>query len=312
MKTAYLLKARQYLQALQVCYHGFSDLHNWENNYGGRAWAKIADVLIKIEEKRQFLDLVRKEYYSEQRDSRTDYLDLEIETMKEIVVLMNIFDGLAHNSGKIMPKLIKQEMLGLGEDPYQRDDKKIKQMMDAKELEDPAKVYAVIKDIMQEGENKYLFEDWLDRARDNSEFRYDNKEVQLELKKISDKKEIKQMLGDLVDGALDRSDDIIRNIDYVLKFKDVSRKYMITGPLRTINFCLKDFIKPNTLLLLNLGLKDIYHEIIRLSSDITNNIEEIYYMNTIDIKENYLLKAKKNVLEANQLAKKLDQAISMI
>lgn len=113
-------------------------------------------------------------------ESGSNLLDLEIETMRDIVVLMNIFDGLAHNTASVMPKVVQEELsewtknhpksLHSMEELKRRYQTRIKNLMDSKEIEDPMTVYKEVQDIVESPENKHIYRDWITRIRNTPDF----------------------------------------------------------------------------------------------------------------------------------------------
>jgi hypothetical protein len=215
-----LIQQGKYKECLQKCVEGFNDLEAWEYKYGGTAWAKIADTLVKMAEKREMLELIRQEAETKP-NPKTDYLALEIETLREIIVLMNVFDGLAHNSGNVMPKLISEEYneTQKGNESNQEYDedfpkthtsaeqeiKNIQRLMDAKEFNDPFTVYKVVQKIIERPENKHLFGDWVQRIKSHPEFSKAKtmKQMQQQLGIIKVRKDLKAYMAG-IDQNIDR------------------------------------------------------------------------------------------------------------
>jgi hypothetical protein len=100
--------------------------------------------------------------------------------MKDIVVSMNVFDGLAHNTGDVMPKLVDKELeqkpvhfdtLVYDVNRKQRNiyeehaayKRNILNLMDSKELEDPIEVYKEVEHIIGTTPYKQTFNDWIKR-----------------------------------------------------------------------------------------------------------------------------------------------------
>lgn len=105
-------------------------------------------------------------------------LDLEIETMKDIVILMNVFDGLAHNTASVMPKVIQEEINEWSKsnpnltqhhltEKYQKN---VKTLMDSKEIDDPMTVYKEIQGIIESPENKHIYKDWITKIRNAPDY----------------------------------------------------------------------------------------------------------------------------------------------
>jgi len=75
----------------------FSDSKNWERDYGGKKWEQVTDAILDV-------TIKYKDYLNVKRDSEEEY-----KAIKNLIVSMNIFDGVAHNTGSIYNKLIKLE-----------------------------------------------------------------------------------------------------------------------------------------------------------------------------------------------------------
>lgn len=170
----------RYKDSLKLMTDAFNEEDAWETSYGGKAWAKISHTLYQIEEKRELLNLIRQEARSATQDPKTDYPTLEQEVMRDIVVLMNVFDGLAHNTASVMPKVVEQEIQDMRrimpEDEEDRVEfntkqyqKRIKNLMDSKEIDDPYTVYKEVQSIIEQPENRNLFGDWITKMRSRPE-----------------------------------------------------------------------------------------------------------------------------------------------
>ena len=75
----------------------FSDYKNWEPDYGGKNWERIASAILDVAIK-------YKDYLNVKRNSEEEY-----KAIKNLIVSMNAFDGVAHNTGSIYTKLINIE-----------------------------------------------------------------------------------------------------------------------------------------------------------------------------------------------------------
>lgn len=187
------IKEEDWRKALIISRDAFADHDNWKSNYGGAAWEKIANVLLDID----------KTYTLARKARAIGDWDSELDEMKKLVVSMNVFDGLAHNSGSVMPKLLMEEM---GFPSYEKQDreggasnqwenpkvkeyqKRVERIMDAKELRNPLAVYKEIEPIIQSSSYKHLFKEWINKLRQHSGYRSVEDREPL-LKKIRLKKE---------------------------------------------------------------------------------------------------------------------------
>lgn len=180
-KMQSLTSEGRYKDALELAVAAFQDVSNWDRKFGGTAWAKIADTLLQIEVRRQQLEQVRAATSSP--EPGRDYLSEEVELMKEIITYMNVFDGLAHNTASVMPKVVERELEDRNthkvEDYEEREDRmyfdrkyqrRIQRMMDAKEIDDPFVVYRELQPTIEQPQFKHLFKDWIDKIHTLPEY----------------------------------------------------------------------------------------------------------------------------------------------
>jgi hypothetical protein len=178
-KIRTLLKQEKYKQGLLLCKQLFEDPDIWSPHYGGEAWKKITNVLIDLVTKQYELENLRKTAVSSRRDQQVDYLAAEIAIMKEMIVIMNVFDGLAHNTASIMYNVVEEELKDLRysnfnlKHPSSENQREypakymqsIITLMDSKELDDPREVYEQVKDVVEQDENKHLFSDYIGKIK---------------------------------------------------------------------------------------------------------------------------------------------------
>lgn len=192
----------QYTELLRVCDKAFWDVEGWSHAFGGKAWGKISRTLLSIANKYAELN---------SPEVRQDP-EKEFEIMKEIVVDMNVFDGLAHNNGKVMPKVLERELSehpelegayspGPYHTPYSL---RVQKMMDAKELENPIDVYKQIEHIIADSPHKMVFRDWITKLRRHPDYakQEDADAVARKLGRIRGRK-----------GLLDRRDKLLERLD---------------------------------------------------------------------------------------------------
>jgi hypothetical protein len=213
-----ILEEGNYKEALGLCYEGFSDtkarkIHDdyfaspWASAYGGAAWAKIAQTLYQIAVKWDELQALK-----EPGNKDEDKLDKEIQLMKDIVVSMNVFDGLAHNTGDVMPKLIDKE---LEKTPFNWSDggeyiaspakykRNVLKLMDSKELEDPIEVYKEVEHIIGTTPYKNTFNDWIKRIVNHPGYNASTEEdrnAKIDLIRV--RKEVKQQFSGICSYSL--------------------------------------------------------------------------------------------------------------
>src|SRR5271166_613829 len=236
-----LAGSQEYQKSLLLCAQLFNNEDLWQPNFGGRVWANIANVLRELQMKQDQLVNTR----ALMSKGEGDYLPHEVETMKEIVVLLNRFDQMAHNTASVLDSLAEEELnewgllpptkeqlddLGIldqkGRIEYRRKihqkrldyQKGIRQMMDAKELDDPFDVYKQVQHIIEQPENKHLFGDYIKRIHIDPKFKQtlDPKEVEKRLHIIQSRKilvEEMRALNNAIDALSARKDDLVRKPD---------------------------------------------------------------------------------------------------
>ena len=202
--------SKNYIESLRLCFIAFEDLSSWETYFGGKKWARIAKTIMSITTTYDQLNIVRKA--GRAPGAPTNNLNQELELMRSIVVEMNVFDGLVHNGGSILDKMIYLEdaeeqetrrrvrpddtsdndFVPHEESKYYR----IKNLMDAKELKNPIDVYKQIENSLQNSEERYMFKDWVSKLRNHSDYQnyYQREsEVRSEIQNIRAKKTLIEM-----------------------------------------------------------------------------------------------------------------------
>lgn len=154
-----LLTGKSDPEKLQILSRLFRHTDNWADQFGGEAWGKITDILIKVQH-----------HISEAEKNARNYDEPEkfYQELMQVVAYMNVIDGLAHNTGSIMDKLItlesieNPELYG-GEIPTDISD--IERMMDAKELNNEQDVLAEIYPTLEQSDAPLVMKDWMSKAR---------------------------------------------------------------------------------------------------------------------------------------------------
>jgi hypothetical protein len=175
-----LAKEGKYLEAINDCVEGFSMYEYWAPAYGGKAWEKIAKVIHKLIE----LDMKLEKLRTNKADP--DFVDSEIETLNDIVIYMNVFDGLAHNTGSIMGKLVNEEVKDLKLDytVTDRENKAVERLMHAKELKNPFHVYKEVAPTLKETGDIHRYKDWAGKLRAHPDFNVKSDEHEINIGKI--------------------------------------------------------------------------------------------------------------------------------
>lgn len=180
---------------------------NWQDMYGGKNWAKITETMLNIQ---KYLDA------AEEAKQAKD-LDSQVDNLMQMTSYVNILDGLAHNSGSIMSKMLYHENRTTdkeGESNYINTDgeiigelnpvdienknkflsemDQINRLMDAKELKDPDDVLQEITPILErESDAPSTMKDWMSVARRKKhEYKSTLEEREAKLKQIRIKKEM--------------------------------------------------------------------------------------------------------------------------
>jgi hypothetical protein len=179
-----------YKGAIDICVAGFGQYDHWNEAYGGKAWEKIAKTIQKLVELDKEYEIIRKDKFNPEK------VDKEIEILNNIIIYMNVFDGLSHNTGSIMGKVIDQESQDLGYNSYD-ENKKVKKLMDSKELKEPVHVYRAIEKILQEGSDIYRYKDWTGKLRAHPEYKVDLEFQAFSLAKVEIHKQIMEHVDKL-------------------------------------------------------------------------------------------------------------------
>jgi len=191
-KAAALLGSGRDLEVANFCIELFNDLYAWEPSYGGKKWAKIAEAIKEI----IILDDMFKKATTPSE---------KIAVMKQMVVALNVFDGLSHNTASVMDNIVEKEYPSI---PYSQLEKKMKEvqkLMDMKELSNHIDVYKGIEQKLQDSGDINKFREWVGKLRRDPKYhesRY--KDTAEELIKIRLKKDIIHQKDEF---------DIYKNID---------------------------------------------------------------------------------------------------
>lgn len=296
-KARELAQMEKFSECLKLCTECFLDKSGWNNAYGGVSWAKISDTLFKIQEKRELLEYIKQDSMSSDRDPNTDYLEMEVEAMKDIIIYMNVFDGLAHNNGSVMPKVLREEQdsAGVSEVDAIKYQDRVQRLMDIKELEDPLVVYKQVQKIIEQSPNKHIFGDWIKRIRINPDFRNTKspEETHAELSVIKLKKSIKNEMEKIfraLDAISEMKDTFIKETDNQKKKNLLRNTFEFhAGQILERMYYIKDIFEytPN-------AVKHISPKIIENCNAFCKKISEFLYLMRARIK-NILWDSNQNV-----------------
>lgn len=157
-----LNNAETYQFFLETAINMFNDSGNWENQFGGEAWGNIAKTVLKLVSLYVSLMNVKK------------WSDEEEEILKQIIIYLNLLDGIMHNTGKVFEKMIEAEKLTElteeNSDPFEEKEKdvdRIYRMRNATELEDPIYAFKEIEDLLYP---KNVYKDYITKLRNTKEY----------------------------------------------------------------------------------------------------------------------------------------------
>jgi hypothetical protein len=252
-----------YNQALKLCVEGFNDSKAWDPAFGGRSWGKIASTLFSINQNIIQLKQNRRESAERPRATHNkDYLTEEIELMKHQVVLMNVFDGLAHNTGGIVEKLVneerkerenivdlnpelhsweKKQMFQRLEEHETEDFQTIKRMMDAKELTNPLAVYKTILPEIKKSPQRKLFEDWETKLERHPDYKNTKSDYSDELEVVKMKKSLLEMLRSIEE----KLNQIVAWKDKLLAEDTGSNRVAFSGAVETLLYRIRAHLMAN-------------------------------------------------------------------
>ena len=195
-----LLKLNDYKGALEKSYEAFNEEDHWHKAYGGFAWARIAKSLLNLVNLRSGLKatIENKDYQG------------ELAVMKDIIVEMNIFDGLSHNTASVMRNILEEEDIAL-RPSFQQYDKNLRDFDNS----DLSKLHPnQIKKLKEKFEKNYS--DFIEENRNNFHKEKEKTFNMMDAKELSDPidvyREIEQSLID--------SGDINKYQDYISKLRN--------------------------------------------------------------------------------------------
>lgn len=170
------LKAKEYEKAADICVKGFGDPNQWDNKFGGEAWKKIAVTVRNIIK----LNDALQETERNKRDSK--YLDTKNLILNYMVVEMNVFDGLSHNTASIMNNIIGEEIAAgvYSSSRLSSELKAIMDMRDATELRNPISVFEAIEDLLKSTGDIFRWKDWTRQLRSHPSYKNEDYHNQLE------------------------------------------------------------------------------------------------------------------------------------
>lgn len=161
------IESGDYSAAADLAAKCFADYSGWAGGYGGKAWEKIARSLQRL--------IAYDQTLKESKESKD--LDQELQIMQQIVIELNVFDGLSHNNSSVMKNLVDQEWQEMhtgNNESRNKELDEITRMMDAKELTNPMDVYKEIESTLVESGDIHRFKDWTRKLHNLPEYRQTN------------------------------------------------------------------------------------------------------------------------------------------
>jgi hypothetical protein len=155
---------KDYGKLLSLAIEDFSNPSNWDVAFGGIPWTNYSKMVLKLYE-----SVV--EFKNAIKENNID----KIKSMSgEIAAYMNVLDGMNHNTGSFISKIIDYETereMVLDEGKEELEDipwsqrieerqKKINELMDAKQLSDTEDVLLFLKPYMKENPDLYLYKEY--------------------------------------------------------------------------------------------------------------------------------------------------------
>jgi hypothetical protein len=177
--------SKRYADVIEICIKFFGDSKLWLDGFGGNAWKKIAESIFRLT-KLEFKFLEAKQNKN---------MDDEIQAMKDIVIELNVFDGLAHNTDSIIKNIINIENINSTYAENQKRYIEIRRMMNSKELRNSTDVYYEIQPTLKGSGDINRYKDWTGRiTRQPAYYKPDHISREKELIKIELKKKKPKLL----------------------------------------------------------------------------------------------------------------------
>jgi hypothetical protein len=185
-KAREALQKKDYETCLDACIKGFLDNKGWDISFGGEPWKKIATTAKNL----YILDEKLMELRTRPKPPE-DFYEQEAKIMKDIVIQLNIFDGLAHNTASIMNNMAYEEAQETG-DPNgsYKNLEDIKKLMDAKEIQDPTTVFKMIEKELINSGDIHRYKDWTDKLRTQKSYKEEDPNLSREQFLIRLRKEL--------------------------------------------------------------------------------------------------------------------------
>jgi hypothetical protein len=199
------LKNKNYSSVIKIGLSDFAKEQNWDVGYGGQKWLQYCQLLIKL------IDSIN-EF---KKAKALDNIKKMEETSGEITIYMNVLDGLTHNTGSFISKIIAEESPFTEDNPdeFRNEVRKTMQLMNVKQLSHKEDVLPFIKQYIMQNPDAYLYKEFYSRLLKES--KPDLERSKKELEEIDNRKK-------LIDFIINNYDYMIRIIEEELKNKNAS------------------------------------------------------------------------------------------
>lgn len=145
-KCLNLINAGKIEEVLQELINLFSDTKKWEEFFGGENWKLIVKNLKLLYISIKNVEETKKNKNWEQYEKQ----------LREMVVYMNVIDGISHNSGPFFEKIVNVELETLPNKSTDRYEyiNKLERIMNAKELKNPSAVKNIVMPILRKSPDR--------------------------------------------------------------------------------------------------------------------------------------------------------------
>ena len=215
------MESSNFIDVIRLGFKCFADPKQWSIDFGGEKWKNFAEKLVMLD---QFVN-----NFKEARDNKNENGMIKYSGL--ISAYMNILDGMAHNTGSFLDKMISHETGDVvdvtgGEFLKLLEDKKREAitMMDIKELKNSEDVLPFLKQHMHDNPESYLYRSMFNTLQRRN--RPNEERTQEELKQIRKRKSIYLKLEKL-DGVIAEINNSYNNghfgnIDYYVQYLDIT------------------------------------------------------------------------------------------
>lgn len=196
------LKAKNYLAVAKIGFQEFEIDQNWDTGYGGKKWSEFCKYLVNLGISINAFNSAKTE-------------DGKLQASNDIVINMNVLDGLTHNTGSFSEKMINNEAdaeategFTIGE-IYENKMRKLLRMMDAKQLTHKEDVLPFIKKYMYNNPDSFLYREYFSKLLNQA--KPDPKRTEAELDEIKDRKKLINVVVNIIDFTIDRMQNDFKN-----------------------------------------------------------------------------------------------------